>query len=65
VLKIAIEIFHSPPGGWLTPSPIILGKVIEDMRTILAPPKRFRIQRIVSPLGALKICGNCTLEVKP
>ena len=32
----------------------------EEIRTILAPTKRVRIRRTVSPLGALKIWGECT-----
>ena len=52
-----LNVFRHPGGGW-NPSPTKLGLVIEDLEHVLAPQKRLRVWRIVSPLG-----GTENLEV--
>ena len=49
-----------PPRRRANSDPTKLGMVIEVevVRNVLAPPKRFPIRRIYSPLGALKMLGK-------
>jgi len=53
------------PGSARSPSPIILDMVIEEICAILTPPKRFRIQCIILPLGSAENSEKCTPRLNP
>ena len=47
-----------PPGGMRSPTTTKLGVVIEEVHTIIAPPKRVSIQCIVLPLWGAENFGQ-------
>ena len=53
------------PGSARSPSPIIVDMVIEEIRAMLTPPKRFRIQSIILPLGSVENSEKCTPRLNP